>query len=176
MNKTRINPNLLSRMVSYQLFDIERTEMSSMKELDIYGENTRSLLMYLSLHILQIDDKEANLAASHMGRCYGIIDIMKKMKYYLSKHRNYIPSEVMLKHGIYFERIWQPKNHGVVSEEFQDVVLDMAAWAKKHLEMARSFKLPKNANQALLLGVEAEIFLDDLEEYNFNLFDDHFTS
>lgn len=57
-----------------------------MKELDILGENTRGLLMYMNLHLLGIDSKDANLAASHIGRCYGIIDVLKKMKYYLSKY------------------------------------------------------------------------------------------
>ena len=60
--------------------------MTSMKELDILGEHTRSLLMYMGLHLLGIDNKEANLAASHIGRCYGMIDVFKKLKYYLSKH------------------------------------------------------------------------------------------
>ena len=73
--------------MSYQLFDSERSEIHSMKELDILGENTRSLLLYMNLHLLGIDCKEANLAASHIGRCYGIIDVLRKMKYYLSKYR-----------------------------------------------------------------------------------------
>lgn len=108
LENTQINFNLLHRLVSYQIFDTERDEIKTMAELDIYAEHTRSLLMYLSLHILGIDNKEANLAASHIGRCYGIIDVMKKMKYYLTKDRHYIPSEILLKNGIYFERIWQP--------------------------------------------------------------------
>ena len=53
----------------------------------------------------------------------------------------------------------------------------MAAWAKKHLEVAREYKdkLPEHTHWALLLSIPAEIFLNDLETYNFDLFDEHFT-
>lgn len=90
-------------MVSYQIFDTERIEIQTIKELEMMGENTRSLLMYMSYHLLGIDDVNANIAASHIGRCYGIIDVLKKLKYYLAKHRQYIPTELLLKHGIYFD-------------------------------------------------------------------------
>lgn len=118
LDETRINFDLLRRLVSYQLFDIDRGEMKTMKELDIYGENTRSLLMYLNLHMLNIDSFEANMAASHVGRCYGIVDVMKKMKYYLSKNRQYVPADILIKHGLYFDRIWKPNREGIVNEEF----------------------------------------------------------
>lgn len=132
----------------------------------------------MNLHILGIDSKDANLAASHIGRCYGIIDILKKLKYYFAKHRNYIPTDILLKHGIYFERIWKPNSEGIVNEEFYDVVLEVAGWAKNHLEKGRSYKdkLPKEAHWALLLSIEADHFLKELEEYNFDIFDEHFTS
>jgi hypothetical protein len=58
-----------------------------MKELEVYAENTRSLLMYLNLHILRIDDPNALSAASHIGRCIGICDVIKKIPFYLAKHR-----------------------------------------------------------------------------------------
>ena len=62
-----------------------------MTELEIYAENTRSLLLYLNLHLLRIDDFNALSAASHIGRCLGICDVLKKIPYYLAKHRSYIP-------------------------------------------------------------------------------------
>jgi hypothetical protein len=76
---------------------MERGDVSTMKELEIYAENTRSLLLYLNLHLLYIDDTNANMAASHIGRCLGICDIIKKTPFYLAKHRTYIPSELLIK-------------------------------------------------------------------------------
>ena len=55
-----------------------------MKELEVYAENTRSLLLYLNLHLLNIDDPDALTAASHIGRCIGICDIIKKTPFYLA--------------------------------------------------------------------------------------------
>lgn len=68
-----------------------------MAELEIYAENTRSLLIYMNLHLLGIDNSDAIIAASHIGRCIGICDIIKKAPFYIAKHRNYIPTEILIK-------------------------------------------------------------------------------
>lgn len=87
LKNTPINFNLLKRIVNYQLFDIERGDLQTMKELEVYAENTRSLLLYMNLHLLRIDDTNALTAASHLGRCIGICDVIKKIPFYLAKHR-----------------------------------------------------------------------------------------
>lgn len=68
-----------------------------MMELEVYAENTRSLLLYLNLHLLRIDDKDALTAASHIGRCLGICDVIKKLPFYLGVHRGYLPQDLLLK-------------------------------------------------------------------------------
>ena len=68
-----------------------------MKELEVYAENTRSLLLYLNLHLLRIDNSDALAAASHLGRCIGICDVIKKIPFYLAKHRGYIPNDLLIK-------------------------------------------------------------------------------
>jgi hypothetical protein len=70
-----------------------------MKELEVYAENTRSLLLYMNLHLLRIDNPDALSAASHLGRCIGICDVIKKIPFFLAKHRGYIPTETLLKVG-----------------------------------------------------------------------------
>lgn len=72
--------------------------------------------------------------------------------------------------------MWSKNFDGIMHEEFYDVILEVAAYAKKHLEVGRSFqdKLPKNAHRALLLAIEAEMFLADLEKHNFDIFDEAF--
>lgn len=84
-------------MVNYQLFDIDRGDMQTMMELEVYAENTRSLLLYLNLHLLRIDDPDALTAASHIGRCLGICDVIKKLPFYLAVHRGYLPQDLLLK-------------------------------------------------------------------------------
>ena len=72
--------------------------------------------------------------------------------------------------------MWSKNFDGIMSEEFYDVVLEVAAYAKKHLELGRAnaSKLPKNAHLALLLAQEADSFLKSLEEHNFDIFDEAF--
>ena len=170
---SKINFKLLSRLVDYQLFDIDRGDMQSMTELEIYAENTRSLLLYLNLHLLKIDDSNALTAASHIGRCLGICDILKKLPFYLAVHRGYLPQDILLKNNVYFDRMWSKNFDGIMNEEFYDVVLEIAAYAKKHLEVGRSLqsKLPKNSHRAFILAVEADHFLTELEKHNFDVFD-----
>ncbi len=96
-NNTPVNFKLLHRLINYQLFDIKRGDVQTMGELEIYAENTRSLMLYMNQHIFRIDDEKAMLAASHLGRCLGICDIIKKSPVHLSKSRNYMPQDLMLK-------------------------------------------------------------------------------
>lgn len=133
-DKTYVNFKLLHRLVNYQLFDIDRGDMQTMKELEVYAENTRSLMLYMNLHLLGIDDVNANLAASHVGRCLGICDVIKKSPYLLAVHRGYLPVELLLKHNLFFDKIVSKHGgEGIVKDEFYDVILEMAAYAKKHL-------------------------------------------
>jgi phytoene/squalene synthetase len=97
VKKTPLNAKLLGRMINYQLFDIDRGDIQTMQELEVYAENTRSLLLYMNLHLLRIDNKDALSAASHLGRCIGICDVIKKIPFYLAKHRSYIPTDLLLK-------------------------------------------------------------------------------
>lgn len=153
--------------------------MQTMRELEVYAENTRSLMLYMNLHLLGIDCKHANLAASHLGRALGICDILKKVPYYLAVHRGYLPAEVLLRHNLYYDRIWDKiGGEAIVVDEFYDVMLEMAAYAKKHLEAARKVQqehqLPEHSHRALLLAQEVDYFLDLLETSNFNIFEPQF--
>lgn len=147
-----------------------------MAELEVYAENTRSIMNYLTLHLLGIDDKTANLAASHLGRSSGICDVIKKSPYFLAQNRSYLPNEILLKYDLYFDKIWDKQKEGHVRDEFYDVILEVASYAKKHLEIAQSYKeqVPKVATRALLHGVETEFYLSELERLNFDPFDSEF--
>lgn len=72
--------------------------------------------------------------------------------------------------------MWSKNFDGIIQEEFYDVILEIASYAKKHLEVGRSYqdKLPKNTHLAFLLALEAAEFLDQLEEHNFDIFDEAF--
>ena len=135
--KTKVNFKLLHRLVDYQLFDIERGNIMTIEELEIYAENTRSLMLYMNLHLLQVDNVQVNLAASHLGRALGICDVIKKTPYYLAMQRGYIPNDLMIRHNVFYDRVYEKiGNTAKVVEEFYDVLLELASYAKKHLMLA----------------------------------------
>jgi hypothetical protein len=60
-----------------------------------------------------------------------------------------------VRNNCFFDRIHQKQGgEGLVAEEFYDVMLELAAYAKKHLEAARQIQsehaLPKHTHRALL--------------------------
>lgn len=108
-----------------------------MTELEVYAENTRSLMFYMQLHLLGIDSTRAYSAASHLGRCYGIIDMFKKTKFYIVQNQNYMPRELLMKYNLEYTKIYDAQNEGHVDERFYEVILEVASYAKKHLELSR---------------------------------------
>ena len=155
--KSAINFKLLGRIVDYQLFDIERGDIQTMKELEVYAENTRSLMLYMNLHLLGVDDHKANKIASHLGRALGICDVIKKTPYYLAVRRGYIPTEILLKHNLFYDRIWsRVGGESIIADEFFDVLLELGAYARKHVEEARLVasqeELKPHCHRAFLLA------------------------
>ena len=183
--RSRVNFKLLHRMVDFQLFDIDRGTINSMQELEVYAENTRGLMMYMNLHLLNVDDERANLMASHLGRALGICDIIRKSPYYIAVQRGYLPIDVLLKHNVQQDKIYRRQDkESIIAEEFYDVVLEVAAYARKHLQIARQLQdehiakaasggpaMPKHMHRAFLLAQECDYFLDQLEKNNFNPFE-----
>lgn len=156
----------------------------SVEELEVYAENTRSLMLYMNLHLLQVNNVQINIAASHLGRAMGICDVLKKSPYYIAVGRGYLPNDLMVKHNVFFDRIYSQQGaNPTVVDEFYDVILELASYAKKHLTLARQIfekeknldpELIKHAHRAFLLAQECEHFLELLELHNFNIFEPEF--
>jgi hypothetical protein len=110
-------------MIDFQYFDLERqSELTNMEDLEIYAENTRSLLIYLNLNLLGINDKDTYIAASHIGRGVGIVDVLKKLPGLFRLNVNMIPQSVVDKVGGHSFNLWD--RHGSVSDEFYDCILE----------------------------------------------------
>ena len=93
-----------------------------MEELEIYAENTRSLLMYLNLNLLNVNDHDAFIAASHIGRGVGMVDVLKRMPTMIRNHHNMVPMSLVEKNNCSYSDLWD--RHGEVKEEFYDCVLE----------------------------------------------------
>ncbi len=185
VDKTNINQKLLYRMLYYQMYYMEKSELHYIRDLEIMAENTRSLQFFMNLHLLNIDSKDAYMAASHIGRCAGLCDILRLMPYYFQMEVSMIPTELLTKHATNDSLLWGYVREGKPDEKIFDIILEyelgakkyrIASYAKKHLELGRGFrdKVPQGANRAILLSVWCEYFLKRLEEFNFDVFDESF--
>jgi phytoene/squalene synthetase len=121
--KTALKKDTFFRLIDFQYFDLERqSELNTMEDLEIYAENTRSLMLYLTLNLLNISDKNAYLAASHIGRGVGMVDVLKKMPGLYRLNVNMIPLSVIERVGAHSFNLWD--RHGSVADEFYDAILE----------------------------------------------------
>ena len=106
------------------MFYLEKLDIKYMRDLEIMAENTRSLQLFMNLHILSIDNKDAYMAASHVGRCAGLCQIIKQIPYHLRKDSMIIPEELMKKHATTYNSLWDRMREGKLTEEFFDIILE----------------------------------------------------
>jgi NADH dehydrogenase [ubiquinone] 1 alpha subcomplex assembly factor 6 len=101
--------------------------------------------------------------------------------YSLRNNRFLLPEDLLSKYSLTVRNIWD-RVYGKPSEELFDVALEVASYAKRAFEEAvRIYRahpesFPEHSFRALLRGVETEYYLENLEKYNFNLFDQDLNS
>lgn len=118
--------------------------------------------------------RDADHAASHLGKAIGISLLLRGAPYQASKRRSYMPVELCSQHGVSQEDVYR----GNVTDGLRDVALAVAAAAMGHLREARHLagKLPKAAPQVMQQGVLAGHYLSALEKAGFNVFDPSLTT
>ncbi len=126
-------------------------------------------LLYLQLGAAGIGSREADHAASHLGKAVGIATLLRGSGFHAQSRRSYLPLDLCAKHGVSQEDVYC----GRVSEGMRDVVLRVASTAKGHLDEARSLqgKLPSLARRMMLSSLPCEAVLKALEANNFDPFD-----
>jgi NADH dehydrogenase [ubiquinone] 1 alpha subcomplex assembly factor 6 len=82
-----------------------------------------------------------------------------------TKKTTYLPSDICAKHGVSEEDIYQLKT----TKQIEDVVFEIADFAKGNLDHARTLNVPKEAFPVLNYALISEIILDKLQKKNFNI-------
>eukprot|EP00200_Dunaliella_tertiolecta_P012209 CAMPEP_0202371806 /NCGR_PEP_ID=MMETSP1127-20130417/3143_1 /ASSEMBLY_ACC=CAM_ASM_000462 /TAXON_ID=3047 /ORGANISM="Dunaliella tertiolecta, Strain CCMP1320" /LENGTH=360 /DNA_ID=CAMNT_0048968171 /DNA_START=84 /DNA_END=1166 /DNA_ORIENTATION=+ len=136
--------------------------------LEQYAEGTASQLLYLQLASANIQSREADHAASHLGKAVGIATLLKGTKYHGERRRSYLPVELCAKHGVSQEDVYSAQP----SDGMCDVVLAVASVAKNHLDEARALagRIPREAAPLMLMSVGCDSYLRALEACNFDPF------
>jgi NADH dehydrogenase [ubiquinone] 1 alpha subcomplex assembly factor 6 len=72
----------------------------SLNEIETYGEQTASSLLYLTLELLDVRDVTADHAASHIGKAAAIVTLLKALPHHLQQGHVYLPGDLVAQQGI----------------------------------------------------------------------------
>ncbi|XP_073234304.1 NADH dehydrogenase (ubiquinone) complex I, assembly factor 6-like isoform X2 [Porites lutea] len=147
---------------------IDNRPYDTADSLEEHGENTVSSVLYLILECLGVKDVQADHAASHLGKAIGVVTLLRATPFHGSRGKVYIPSDVMIKHGVSQEDIIR----GRTTQAVKDVTYDLASLAHSHLSTAKSLmsKAPKVATRVFLPMVSCQAYLTKIQQADFNMF------
>lgn len=77
--------------------DLDRDEVQSLHELEVYTEQTASSLLYLTLECLGVRDDTADRVAGHAGVAIGLATLLRGTAYHSSRQQSYLPEDLMSK-------------------------------------------------------------------------------
>ncbi|KAJ3201814.1 hypothetical protein HDU67_001045 [Dinochytrium kinnereticum] len=156
----------------YKEADLEDQQYHTIAELEKYGENTASSLLYLQLESAGIKSTKIDHLASHIGKTQAITTLLRSTPYHVTNRKMCIPSEVMAKHKVSSEEVFRQGP----SKPFNDAVFDVATVAHNHLSTARAhWREMEEVNpvvaKMMLPAVPCDLFLGKLEKVGFDVFD-----
>eukprot|EP01080_Neovahlkampfia_damariscottae_P007845 gene7845-12318_t len=137
------------QILKWRETDLRWKQPPSLKSIEEYAEGTYSQILYILLKVLNITDHQAEHAASHIGKAMGICNLLRGTIYHARNRITYLPSDICAKYRVSEEDIYQMKS----SKSLEDVVFEIADFAKAHIDHARTLTIPKEANAPLLHSV-----------------------
>ncbi|KAL4140974.1 hypothetical protein PRNP1_014098 [Phytophthora ramorum] len=152
--------------------DLDREDVLSLRELEVYAEQTASSLLYLTLECLGVRDDTADRVAGHAGVAIGLATLLRGTAFHSSRQQSYLPEDLMNKHGVTVDDLVAAVEDPKLGEKVAPVVFDVACRAMEHLHQARSLRndLPRESRRAFLPLVSSSLYLKELEAANFNAF------
>lgn len=146
------------------------THLETMHLLETYAEHTKASLLYLTLGITGQSSVDADHAASHLGRCSGILTALRSTPYLASKNQLLLPQDILSLHGVSQSDVVRGK------ENVKEAVFDIATQANTHMEKYKALaaKLPKDTRKCFLPATICDIQLELLRRVDFNVFDSEF--
>jgi NADH dehydrogenase [ubiquinone] 1 alpha subcomplex assembly factor 6 len=108
-------------------------------------------------------------ATELVGRATGIAFFLKRLPFTLRQGWLVVPDTLQEKHGFTVKTVVE-RGKGIPRDELYDAVLEMAAFARETLRQAQPIAMPGRSYTTLLTGVETQYFLEQLQKYDFNVF------
>jgi len=159
---------LLRLIGSYEQEALRSSPFQTIEELENFAEGTSSQLLYLQLEACNEADASSEHAASHLGKAFGICQLLRHLRHADDASKTYFPEDVCDKHGVSPHDLINANGENVL----QDVVFEIASVAKGHLEAAQShcYDIKPSARPLFLSSVSTEMYLNALEKNSFDVF------
>ena len=144
----------------------------SLDDVDKYGEDAFSSIYLLLLELQDNKNGHIKHAATQLGKCEGLITLLRALPYNASKRRCYLPTELLTERGISAEKIMRCKGDNI-DEDISEIIEVIAARAEQHLENCRFRKKYLSSQEKLLLlpAVSADHYLTKLSKVKCNVWD-----
>ncbi|XP_031572285.1 NADH dehydrogenase (ubiquinone) complex I, assembly factor 6-like isoform X2 [Actinia tenebrosa] len=168
VQKHNLSKMWFTRLTDARESNLEDRPHTSVKNLEVYCENSVSSVLYLVLEAAGIKDVHADHAASHIGKAVGIVTLLRAAPYLANRRKVYIPNDILIKHNVSHQDIIK----GSTAQPVKDVTFELASLANNHLSTAQSFKtkIPKAAFRVFLPSVSCQHYLNKIQRVDFDLF------
>ncbi|KAK4305184.1 hypothetical protein Pmani_022904 [Petrolisthes manimaculis] len=164
----KLSKRWLRSLIDSREDHLGKKQFPTLEAVEDYGEKSNSVLYYLVLQGLGVENVHADHAASHLGKAEGLVRLVRGVPHHATRKNVFLPRDVMIKHGVSQENIIR----GSQDQKVKDVIFDTASLAHQHLEHARSFiqDVPKEARVALLPAAALSDYLTALQSIHFDVF------
>ncbi|KAL6303453.1 isoprenoid synthase domain-containing protein [Sparassis latifolia] len=175
-DKTNLSAYHLKRIIDARDAELDTPTHLTLDSLTAHAEATSSTFLYLLLSLLSLSSSSAlSHAASHLGVSQGIFTLLRAMPYHTAQGRMVIPAEMTARHGVSQEEVFRK---GGNAKGIEDAVFEFATVANDHLTTALEMfkeegmggKVPVRARPVFLSGIPTRIYLERLQEVNFDAF------
>ncbi|ORZ25993.1 Squalene/phytoene synthase [Absidia repens] len=156
------------RIITERMANLDDHPFMTIKDMEDYGENTASSLLYLQLESLGVRDVQVDHVVSHLGKMMGISTFLRSLPFHLGQKRLVLPAQITAKHNISQEDVMRGNIDGV-----EDAVFEVATAAYDQLLTARSLldTVTPDAFPVILSSIPHVRYLEKLEKHNFNVFE-----
>ena len=167
INNYNISRKWFDRSIDARQKDLISEIPESINDLEDYGENGHSSILYLLLEMMNIKDEKSFYAASHVGVSSGIVTLLRGHVFHTSNSTIYIPQNLMTKYNLTTKSILNGPNK-TTSEQHDGIkkaLFDIASQAYGHIDMANKILIKDDLNKqtiyCLLPAVSNSLYLRD---------------
>ncbi len=167
INEFNISRKWFDRSIDARQKDLINEIPESISDLENYGENGHSSILYLLLEMMNIKDEKSFYAASHIGVSSGIVTLLRGHLFHSANSTIYIPQDLMSKYNITAKSILIGPNGTTLDqhESIKKALFDIASQAYGHIDMANKIinkeDLNKQTIYCLLPAVANSLYLRD---------------